>query len=250
MADFHEQLYRGLKQEFPSCSGFVRVFLSCKEDLEQYRYYLMNAPHVVRQLSQQTEEVKRQHPTLEADLKSSWKRLHYYFMTFDKIAEIVSAEEKLLVQELVDLLRDMNRQGDLAILIDGVSEAPFNLHTLGTLFLHGLFSIKDSSGILKTKAKHHVLLFEEMLVITLPKKERYQYKDHLPIRQLHLRQGNGKEATFVLDFVQGGNKKNRRFTFKSRQQEVADAWQKEITRLHLEYAKRVKHHSKLRYGWQ
>lgn len=250
LADFHRNLFRDLHQEFPSCSGVARVFLSRKEDLEQYRYYLMNAPLVLRQLGQQREEVKSQYPTLEADLKSSWKRLHYYFMTFDKLAKIVSPEEQPLVQEVVDLLRDMNRQGDSAILIDGVSGAPFSLHTLGSLLLHGLFVIKDSSGVLKAKAKHHVLLFEEMMVITLPKKETYHYKDHLPIRQLYLRQADSDETTFVLDFMQGGNKKNRRFTFKCRQQESKDAWVNEISRLHLEYAKEVKRLSKLRYGWQ
>lgn len=249
LVDFHEDFYKDLHQEFPSCSGIAQVFLSHKEDLNQYRYYLMNAPKVNHQLGKQTEEVKLQHPTLEADLKSSWKRLHYYFMTFDKLIKVVSDEEQPLVQEVADLLRDMNRQGDSAILIDAVSGAPFPLDPLlDSLLLHGLFTIKDSSGALKTKAKHHVLLFEEMIVITSPKKEIYRYKDHLPIRQLNLRQANGDEATFVLDFVQGANKKNRRIAFKSRQKEATDAWVKEITRLRWENAKELKGIRNLRYG--
>lgn len=249
LACLHESLLQDLQQEFPSCLGVARAFLSRKEELEQYRYYLMNAPKVVHQLPKQTEEVKRQHPTLEADLKSSWKRLHFYFMTFDKLAKIAPAEEQSLVQQVVDLLQDMNRQGDSAILIDGISGAPFNLHTLGSLLLHGLFTIKDSSGILKTRVKHQVLLFEEMIVITLPKKESHQFKDQFPIRQLNIRQPNSDERTFILEFLQGGNKKSRILTFKSKEKEIKDEWEKQISRLHMEYANEVKRHSKLRYGW-
>lgn len=251
LADFHDDLYRDLYQEFPSSHGIAQVFLSRKEELDQYRYYIMNAPQVASQLGQQTEEVTRQHPTLEADIKTSWKRVHFYFMTFERLVKIVPAEEQQLMQKVVDLLRETNRRGDSGILIDAVSGAPFSLLTLGTLLLHSLFTIKDSSGMLSSRTKYHVLLFEEMMVIVLPKKEKYQYKDHLPLRQLNLLpQPNSDKSTFVLELVQGGNKRNRKYTFRPRQQEAKDVWVAEISRLHLTYEEEVERLRKLRCGYQ
>ncbi|XP_050721208.1 uncharacterized protein LOC127001079 [Eriocheir sinensis] len=62
LADFHKDLFRDLHQEFPSCSGVARVFLARKEELEQYRYYIMNAPRVLRPLGQQTEKLHASTP--------------------------------------------------------------------------------------------------------------------------------------------------------------------------------------------
>lgn len=251
LADFHEDLYRDLYQEFPSSRGIVQAFLSRKEELDLYRYYIMNAPQVAVLLGQQPEEVSKQHPTLEADIKSSWKRIHFYFMTFEKLLKIVPAEEQQLVQKLVNLLRETNRQGDSGILIDSVSGAPFSLHTLGTLLLHTLFTIKESSGILSSKTKYHVLLFEEMMVIVLPKKKKYQYKDHLPLRQMNLLpQANSDEAAFIMELVQGGNKKNKKYTFRPRQQEAKDVWVAEISRLHSKYQDEIERLRQLRCGHQ
>lgn len=248
--NFHDALYQSLCQEFPSSAGIARVFLSHKDEFDQYRYCIMNAPKVVLQLGQRTEEVVRQHPTLETDVKSSWKRMHFYFMTFERLRKIVPAEEQSLVQKVVDLLREINRQGDSGILVDAVSGAPFSLHTLGTLLLHSLFTIKDPSGMLGSKTKYHVLLFEEMIVIVLLKKEKYQYKNHFPLRQLNLiPQTDSDKETFVLELVQGGNKKNRKYTFRPRQPEVKTAWVEEISRLHLKYESQVERLRKLRSGY-
>ncbi|XP_045112900.1 mucin-2-like isoform X2 [Portunus trituberculatus] len=248
--NFHDDMYQNLCQEFPSSSGIAWVFLSHKEELDQYRYCIMNAPKVASQLEQQTEEILKQHPTLELDIKSSWKRIHFYFMTFEKIAKIVPVDEQDLVQKVVDLLREIYRQGDSGILIDAVNGAPFSLHTLGTLVLHNLFTIKDPSGMLGNKTKYNVLLFEEMIVIVLPKKEKYQYKDHFPLRQLNLiAQSDSDKETFILELVQGGNKKNRKYTFRPRQPEAKAAWVTEISRLHLKYENEVERLRKLRSGY-
>ncbi|KAG0714970.1 hypothetical protein GWK47_013041 [Chionoecetes opilio] len=248
LADFHNDLYRNLYQEFPSSSGIAQVFLSSKEELDQYRYYIMNAPQVASQLGQQT-EIVQQHPDLEADIKSSWKRLHFYFMTFEKLVKIVPPEEQQLVQKVVDLLRETNRQGDSGILIDAVKGAPFNLHTLGPVVLHNLFHIKDSSGMLSSRMKYHVLLFEEMLVILLPKKEKYRYRDHLLLRQLNLLpQSNSDEATFVLELEQGAKKRKRKYTFRPRQQEAKAVWVAEFSRLLLKYEEEVERLRQLRWG--
>ncbi|KAK8375622.1 hypothetical protein O3P69_008433 [Scylla paramamosain] len=247
---FHDELYQNLCQEFSSSSGIVQVFLSHKEEFDQYRYCIMNAPQVVSQLQQQTEEIVKQHPTLEADIKSLWKRIHFYFMTFERLAKIVPVEEQGLAQKVVDLLRETNRQGDSGILIDSVSGAPFSLHTLGTLVLHSLFTIKDPSGMLGNKTKYHVLLFEEMIVILLPKKEKYQYKDHFPLRQLNLlTQSDNDKETFVLELIQGGNKKNRKYTFRPRHPEAKAAWVAEISRLLLKFESEVERLRKLRSGY-
>ena len=250
LVDFHYELYHDLHQQFPSSSGMAQVFLSHKEELDQYRYYLMDAPQVASHLGKQPDGVVKQHPTLEADIKSSWKRLHFYFMTFERLVKIVPTEEQQLLQKVVDLLRETNRQGDSGILIDAIRGAPFSLHTLGMLVLYGLFTIKDSSGVLSSRLKYHVLLFEEMMVVVLPKKEKYQYKDHFPVRQLNLlTQLNSDDATFILELVQGGNKKKRKYTFRPRQQEVKDVWVAEMSRLHLKYEEEVERLRKLRSGY-
>ncbi|MPC19763.1 hypothetical protein E2C01_012689 [Portunus trituberculatus] len=152
----------------------------------------MNAPKVASQLEQQTEEILKQHPTLELDIKSSWKRIHFYFMTFEKIAKIVPVDEQDLVQKVVDLLREIYRQGDSGILIDAVNGAP----------------------------------------------------------QLNLiAQSDSDKETFILELVQGGNKKNRKYTFRPRQPEAKAAWVTEISRLHLKYENEVERLRKLRSGY-
>ncbi|KAK4324141.1 hypothetical protein Pmani_005144 [Petrolisthes manimaculis] len=247
--DIHDKMYFDLYSGYDSCFKIAEVFTSYQEQLNLYKYHLMNAPKISEKLKMVPEEVITQHPTLKTDIKTTWMRLHYYFMSLERMSESVTDDEKVVMQEAVEMLRNMNKQADSGCLIDAVKDAPFSLHTLGPLLLHSTFLIKGFSMIRKNWTKHEVLLFSDMIVTLIPQKNIFLYRDHFLTKQLNLMNSDlPNEKHFVLELVAGGQKKNKKFTFRSSTGDTKSAWVKELTRIFLENANLIKQQFGARYG--
>ncbi|KAK3890061.1 hypothetical protein Pcinc_005976 [Petrolisthes cinctipes] len=247
--DIHDKMYFNLYSGYDSCSKIAEVFTSFQEQLNSYKYHLMNAPKISEKLKMVPEEVITQHPTLKTDIKNTWTRLHYYFMSLERMSESAMDDEKTVMQEAVEMLRNMNKQADSGCLIDAVKDAPFSLHTLGPLLLHSTFLIKGFSIIRKNWTKHEVLLFSDMIVTLVPQKNIFLYRDHFLTKQLNLMNSDlPDEKHFVLELVAGGQKRNKKFTFRSSTADAKTAWVKELTRIFNENANVIKQQFGARYG--
>lgn len=195
------------------------------------------------------EEVMAQHPTLKEDIKTTWTRLPYYFMSLERMSESAMDDEKLVMQEAVEMFRNMNKQGDSGCLIDAVKDAPFNLHTLGPLLLHSTFDVKGASTIRMGWTKYEVLLFSEIMVMLSPQKNVFLFRDHFLTKQLNLlNTDTPNEKQFVLEVVAGGQRRNKKFTFRSSTTDTKTAWVTELTRIFNENANMIKQQFGVRYG--
>ncbi|KAK8752196.1 hypothetical protein OTU49_012479 [Cherax quadricarinatus] len=249
LAEIHNDMYREMHDGYRSCSRIAYAFTSRKDQLEQYAYYLMNAPKIITHVEDLPEGMKVLLPTLNEDLRTSWKRLHFYFMSLEKMLSRAPLEDREALQEAVEMLRDLNRKGDSGILLDGVKEAPFDLLLYCPLILHNAFKIK---GPLTTKGKtdYRVLLFPDIIVVTLPKKDQYEYQEHLLINQVNFIAGNSiSNKEFDLEIVLGGSKRNKKYMFRAPSVEVRDAWVDEITRLLHVNAEKIKTLATKRFGY-
>ncbi|XP_042227701.1 uncharacterized protein LOC121870029 [Homarus americanus] len=249
LATVHNDMYEELYDGYRSCSRIAEVFISRKDQLKNYEYYLMNAPKINKYLEDLPEAVTQQLPTLREDIRCSYKRLHFYFMNLEKMLRSAPPEDREIVQEAVEMLREMNRRGDSGILIAAVKSVPFDLHLFRPLLLHNSFTIR-SSFTDRGRISYRVLLFVEMIVVTVPKKEQYEYQEHLPINQVNfLIPSNTSKREFSLELVLGGQKKNKEYTFCAPSMEARDVWVEEINRLLKELAEKIKSETLRRLGY-
>lgn len=248
LADIHTDMYAELYDGHRSCCRIAQVFISRKNQLERYKYHLMNVPKINHCLENLPPSVKHMHPKLREDLSMCWRRLHYYFMMLEKIKEEAPEENKAIIQEAIDLLCGLYREGDSGILIDAVKGAPFDLHLRAPLLLQNTLSI--SSVALKRPGfyKYHVLLFAEMIVVTQPKNGKYDFKTNLRVEQLHFLDLRLNSNEFMLEEIRGGERRPEKYTFRARSRSIKDKWVQEISRLVQEFAEKSKSIIKKRYG--
>lgn len=246
LVDVHHNMYTELYAGYHSCSKVAQVFLSRKDDLAPYSYYLMNAPAIGKELQALQEGVTAQYPNLKTNIMTSWKRLNFYFLSLENLLENAPAEEAKVVEQAVEMFKEMSRKGDSGILMDAVKGAPFSLHTLSPLLLHSIFSVKLAN---RNKGDCRVLLFCEMIILTIPKKDHCEYVDHLPTNQLQWGAADDDcDTQFTLEMIRGGKKKNKRYTFRSPTVAIKDAWISKITELLNKHADEIKRIAGLRYG--
>lgn len=244
LVEVHNDMYAELYAGYQSCSKIAEVFLSRRDMLTPYVYYLMNAPMIEKHLKELPAGVMAQYPSIQIDIMTSWKRLNFYFLSLENMLKKAPAEDAEALQRAVDMFQEMNRKGDSGIMMDAVKGAPFSIHPLAPLLLHSILKT-SSRGV--GKVDYRVLLFGEMLILTLPKKDHYEFYDHLPINQLQLESGDS-DTQFTLDKVRGSLKKSKRYTFRAPTAAVKDLWVSRIYDLLKDYADKIKQLTSLRYG--
>lgn len=240
----HVSMYVDLNASGDSCTKIASVFISNQERLEFYKYYMLNSPEICNHLLDLPDAVKVNHPQLEDDIKSTWKRLHYYCMTLENMLSLSQEEEKDPITVAIYLMKTLNLQADSGILLDYVREAPYNLHLKEPLLLHNSFKI-TGSGL--RGSIFHALLFSEMIVITIPRGDYYDYQKDIYIQQtnfLDIKQSN----KFILEMDLGRNKIKANYTFKTNEVGVKEAWFNEIKRLKYTLAEKEKTERNKRFG--
>ncbi|XP_064092398.1 uncharacterized protein LOC135205562 [Macrobrachium nipponense] len=240
----HVRMYHDLSASGDSCTKIANVFISNKERLEFYKYYMLNAPEICNHLLDLPDTVKANHPQLEDDIKSTWKRLHYYYTTLENMLSLSQEEEKDPITVAIYLIKNLNLQADSGILLDYVREAPYNLHLKKPLLLHNLFKIKGPS--LKGSF-FHALLFSEMIVITAPRGDYYVYQKDIYIQQIIFRDKK-QSNKFILEMDLGRNKIKATYTFKTNEVGVKEAWFNEIKRLKYTIAEKERTERNMRFG--
>ncbi|XP_047478769.1 uncharacterized protein LOC125031840 [Penaeus chinensis] len=241
----HNDLYRELHSSHDSYSSIAQAFLSRREQLESYKYHLMNGPRIKEELAKVPESDLRDHPDLEETLRTSWKRPHFYFMNLEKFLSSVPIDDRDIMQEAVTMLKELNRLGDSGIIIDGVKGCPFDLHIKAPLLLHSSFKIKGPG---MQKKDYRVLLFGEMLVITLPEGWVYRYQCSLRMDQLlPICQKPEQAASFAV-VVRDGGKKEKNYVFTAPNENTKQKWDDEIKRLTKNIANEVKREAEKRFG--
>lgn len=248
LATTHNDMYIDLHEGYRSCSKIANAFIARKDKLDHYIYYLMNAPKINTCIKNMPEENTLLLPTLQEDLRTSWKRLHFYLMSLEKILGSAPQGDKEALKVVVEMLRDMNLQADSCILLDGVKECPFELLLYCPLILHNAFKIKGPLTI-RTRPNYRVLLFAEIIVVTVPKNDQYEYQEHLPMNQVKFIAASYFTSTdFDLEIMSGGQKRNKRYTFRAPSPEARDVWVETITRLLRANAEKIKNLVTKRYG--
>lgn len=233
LADIQNDMYVELHEGCKSPSRIAQVFISRKAQLERYKYYLLNSPKISRLIEAQPEGVKQMFPRLQEDVRSSWKRLYFYSKSMEKMLATAPLQDAPIIQEALHMLRDLTRQADSGILMDAVKGAPFKLHDLAPLFLHSSFHIKSSS-LEKRKTDYRVLLFAELLVVTVPRVDNYEYVDFIPTRRLRVLPTKDERA-FVLETMYPGEREPRSYGFRAPSVESKQVWikmMKQILREH------------------
>ncbi|ROT64406.1 hypothetical protein C7M84_017640 [Penaeus vannamei] len=245
LEELHHDLYRELYSSCQSYSSIAQALLSRREQLESYKYHMMNGPLIYAALAKVPETKLKDHPNLKDSLRISWKRLHFYFMSLEEFLASAPEGDKGVMQEAVAMLRELHALGDSAILIDGVKGTPFDLHIKGPLLLHGSFKIK---GPEMQKKDYRALLFAEMLVITLPEGWTSRYQCSLRIDQLiPISQKSDSVSSFTVQVSDGGGK-GKLYVFTARDEKTKEKWFNEITKLAAKIADEVKREFEKRYG--
>ncbi|XP_027230089.2 uncharacterized protein [Penaeus vannamei] len=245
LEELHHDLYRELYSSCQSYSSIAQTLLSRREQLESYKYHIMNGPLIYAALAKVPETKLKDHPNLKDSLRISWKRLHFYFMSLEEFLASAPEGDRGVMQEAVAMLRELHALGDSAILIDGVKGTPFDLHIKGPLLLHGSFKIK---GPEMQRKDYRALLFAEMLVITLPEGWTSRYQCSLRIDQLiPISQKSDSVSSFTVQVSDGGGK-GKLYVFTARDEKTKEKWFNEITKLAAKIADEVKREFEKRYG--
>ncbi|XP_063598536.1 uncharacterized protein LOC134775044 isoform X2 [Penaeus indicus] len=241
----HHDLYRELQSSYHSYSSIAQTFLSRRKQLESYKYHLMNGPLIKEVLAKVPESDIRDHPDLEEALRTSWKRPHFYFMNLEKFLSSVSKDDRDILQEAVTMLKELNRLGDSGIILDAVKGCPFNLHIKAPLLLHSSFKIKGPG---MQKKLYRVLLFVEMLVISLPEGGVYRYQCTLRMDQLLPICLKPEPAASFAVVLRDGERKPKRYVFTATNENTKQKWDDEIRRLTNDIASEVKREAEKRFG--
>ncbi|XP_042227700.1 uncharacterized protein LOC121870028 isoform X2 [Homarus americanus] len=229
LADIQNDMYVELYEGYKSPSKIAQVFISRKDQLERYKYYLMKSPQINKLTEAQPEEVKKMFPKLKENIRSSWKRLYFYCKSLEKMLATAPPDDVQVVQEAVDMLRELTRQGDSGIMMEAVKGTPFNLHDYAPLLLHSSFDIRSSS-IRQRKGDYRVLLFAMMLVVTVPREDKFEYQEFIPTENLRVVSSKrDTRRTFVLEAKLGQGGK-RMYGFRAPSDEAKDVWVMMINR--------------------
>ncbi|XP_042885978.1 uncharacterized protein LOC122262102 [Penaeus japonicus] len=242
----HHDLYSDLYYSRHSYSSMAQAFLTHREELEFYKYYLMNAPLIIEALSDIPEPNLEKHPNLRESLRTSWKRVHFYFMSLENFLSKVPEDERPVMKEAVTMLTELNRRGDTGILIDGVKDCPYNLHIKVPLLLHSSFKIRGPG---MQRKDYRVLLFTEVLVVTLPEGKFHKFQSSLRVEQVFAVLPNANPAaSFGLEMLDEGRKGRVSYIFTAPSEQTKESWVGEITRLMNNIAEKVKEESERRFG--
>lgn len=245
LEQLHSDLYKELHSSYHSYSSIAQTFLSRRKQLESYKYHLMNGPLIIEALAKVPESDLRDHPDLKEALRTSWKRPHFYFMNLESFLSSVPEDDRGVLQEAVTMLKELNRLGDSGIIIDGVKGSPFDLHIKAPLLLHSSFKIRGPG---MQRKDYRVLLFVEMLVITLPEGRSYRYQCNLRMDQLlPIAQKPESAASFAVQ-VRDGGKKEKIYVFTAPNENAKRKWDDEIKRLTNDIANEVKREAEKRFG--
>lgn len=228
LADIHNDMYIELYDGYKSCSKMAQVFLSRIDQMERYKYYLLNSPKILNLIQKEPEEVKKRFPRLTEDIKSSWKRLQFYQRSLEKMMAVAPQNEKPALDKVLTLLKDLNRQGDSGIIMEGVKEAPFSIYDHAPLLLHSSFLVRNVA-LKDLKSPCHLMLFPKVLIITEPKDDGYHFLFRLFLRSLQLLPSkHDKERSFVLKTKNGVT-----FGVKATTEEKMHVWRERIKALIL-----------------
>ncbi|XP_068211539.1 uncharacterized protein [Palaemon carinicauda] len=243
--EIHVSMYKDLYANRDLCSKIAGVFIAYREKLQFYKYYMLNSPEISILIVDLPDTVKANHPLLIEDVKNSWKRIHYYYMSLEIMMSLSKEEEMSSVNESIDLMKHLNMEADSGILIDCIKNTPYNLHLKAPVLLRSSFKISGPG--LKWNSIFYVLLFSELIVITSPKGNHYVYQMDIYIQQTNFidtRQDN----KFQLEVDRGSNKGKVNYTFKSYEEGVKKAWVEEIEKLQFTIAQRERTERNKRFG--
>ncbi|KAK4324140.1 hypothetical protein Pmani_005143 [Petrolisthes manimaculis] len=225
LADIHNDMYIELYEGYTSCSSgkIAEVFLSRTDQLERYKYYLLNSPKMLRLIQNQPEDIKRLFPKLNEDIQSSWKRLQFYQKSVEKMMDVAPLDQQPALGNVLAILKDLNREGDSGIIMEAVTGAPFSVYEYVPLLLHSSFRVR-CVGLKDMKSLCHLMLFPKILIITQPTDEGYHYLFHLHLPSLKiLPSKHDKQRSFILKTKKGGM-----IGVKSTSEEKVQVWKERI----------------------
>ncbi|KAK3890060.1 hypothetical protein Pcinc_005975 [Petrolisthes cinctipes] len=228
LADIHNDMYIELNEGYKSRSSgkIAEVFLSRTDQLERYKHYLLNSPKILRLIQKQPEDIKRLFPKLNQDIQSSWKRLQFYQKSLEKMMDVAPLDQQPALENVLAILKGLNREGDSGIIMEAVKGAPFSVYEYVPLLLHSSFRVRNV-GLKDMKSPCHLMLFPKILIITEPTEDGYHYLFHLDLPSLKiLPSEHDKERSFILKTKSGGM-----IGVKSTSEEKLQVWKERINGL-------------------
>lgn len=235
----HQDIHEELKECGDSYSKISKVLIKYKEQFESHIYYVKKATEINNNLSTLSNDLLKKYPGIKEDIRCSWKILNFYLLNLESFQKKAPEEDKPALTEAIKMLRDLSRQADTEVLLDGVKGAPYPLHSLGSLLLHSSFQV--TGPLLKRDLSIRVLLFPKTIVITQHKNNKYEFLLDLPIMQSYfgpLKQEQSK--SFSIEVNYGGIQGKKTYTFTATTKDVKEVWVSEIAQLMGQFAEEEK----------
>lgn len=226
---FQNELHSALIDTTGNVRQLAELFRD--EQFESYSRYMINTPTVQKELHRYSTYFEEHFPDLKRNILKPSMRLNFYAMILESFKKQAEEDEKPNLQSAIDYLNHLKRQANTAMTLATVANSPVDLR-LGGDMLHAGELYCLSGGSLQKK-KYNTILFENLLVITTSKMEKFNYKIHYRAEQLEAVDPE-KDNELVLQVLTEGQSQSVNLRLKAKSLYLRDQWVNELRKITLQ----------------